>query len=419
MRTGLIRRDELVAAMSDRDRPAADVLVATGSLTPEVRGLVDALTAEHLGRHGGDPAASLASLAALPAVDLLSESTDDDELTASMGCIASATPTDHGDDAPTATFSRSAGAARTGRSASPGHRFRVLRPHARGGLGEVSVALDTELNREVALKQIQERFADDPASRARFVREAEVTGSLEHPGIIPVYALGIDANDRPCYAMRFIRGESLKEAIVGFHGEGSSQQDGGGRSLELRKLLRRFSDVCNAVEFAHTRGVIHRDIKPGNVMVGPYGETLVVDWGLAKILSPSARSELPGETPLGPGSSVVGAETLPGSIVGTPGYMSPEQASGDLEGIGPASDVYSLGAMLYCLLTGRAPFVEPEILELLRAVKEGDYPRPRLIDPSVDPALEAVCQKAMATRPLDRYPSARALGEDLEALAGR
>ena len=301
-----------------------------------------------------------------------------------------------------------------GAAAGDGQRFRVLRPHARGGLGAVFVALDTELHREVALKQILVKHADDPVSRQRFLLEAEVTGGLEHPGIVPVYGLGADADGRPFYAMRFIRGESLKEAIDRFHADETLRSDPGRRSLELRNLLKRFTDICNAIEYAHSRGVLHRDIKRANIVVGKHGETLVVDWGLAKPLGRAEPSHLSGERTLVPSSASGSASTLPGSALGTPAYMSPEQACMDLDRLGPRSDVYSLGATLYYLLTGRPAFEGDDLGAVIRKVQRGDLPAPRRLDPAIDRALESVCLKSMALKPEDRYATSRALADDIE-----
>ena len=166
-----------------------------------------------------------------------------------------------------------------------GNRFQIRHSHARGGIGVVSVAFDSELQREVALKQIEAESADDPDSRSRFLLEAEVTGRLEHPGIVPVYGLGYDEQGRPYYAMRLVRGITLEEAIAEFHANAAGRaSDPRERALELRKLLGRFVNVCHTMAYAHSRGVLHRDLKPANVLLGPYNETLIVDWGLAKVL---------------------------------------------------------------------------------------------------------------------------------------
>jgi serine/threonine-protein kinase len=368
--------------------------------------LVEGLVIEHLRRHGSDPERSLAALGLGRSTRECLAQIGNPELGASLARVGPGS-TEPDDDADrTASYA-------VGSATADGPRFRVLRPHARGGLGAVFVARDAELNREVALKQIRDEHADDPISRQRFLVEAEITGGLEHPGIVPVYGLGSYSNGRPYYVMRFIRGDSLKEAIERFHADTRLKPVSGRRALELRQLLRRFTDVCNAIDYAHSRGVLHRDIKPANVIVGQYGETLVVDWGLAKATGRADPGAARDERTLRPASSSL-AETLPGSALGTPAYMSPEQAAGELEKLGPRTDVYSLGATLYCLLTGRPPFPGDEAGLILRQVQRGEFPSPRTLDPSIDRALEAVRLKAMARLPEDRSASPRMLADDLE-----
>ncbi|MFO0949739.1 MAG: bifunctional serine/threonine-protein kinase/formylglycine-generating enzyme family protein [Isosphaeraceae bacterium] len=296
-------------------------------------------------------------------------------------------------------------------------RYQILRPHARGGLGEVFVALDRELGREIALKEIRDRHADDPQFRRRFFLEAGITGRLEHPGVVPVYGLGRYADGRPYYAMRLIRGESLRQAVeriqpAGCDPVGNLRE----QCMARRKLIGCLVDVCNTVAYAHGQGVLHRDLKPENILIGPYDETLVVDWGLARLIGRS-------EPEAGPGTKMAtvdgSSHTQAGSVVGTPAYMSPEQASGATDRLGPASDIYSLGAILYCLLVGRDPILDGDLAAVLRRAQKGDFPRPRSVVREVPVALEAVCLKAMSLAPEDRYASARELAADLELwLAG-
>ena len=287
--------------------------------------------------------------------------------------------------------------------------FTDLTPHAHGGLGEVFRGTDPELHRTVAVKRLHDRHADNLDTRRRFLVEAEVTARLEHPGVVPVYRMFQDQDGRPAYAMRFVEGQTLAEAITAYHA-------GPPDPVAFRRLLQSFVQICQTVAYAHSRGVIHRDLKPANVMIGPFGETLVLDWGLAKVVGrpEEVRAAGEGETLApSPGESDPG-ETAMGSAVGTPAYMSPEQAAGRWDVVSQPSDVYGLGAVMYTLLTGRPPIETGNWPEIQQKIQQGDFPRPRQAKPDIARSLEAVCLKAMARDPAARYTSAAAVATDVE-----
>ncbi|APW59293.1 WD40 repeat domain-containing serine/threonine protein kinase [Paludisphaera borealis] len=324
-------------------------------------------------------------------------------------------PTGGGEDSSATVAYTGPSSAGEGRGADePTMRYRVLGLHSRGGLGEVFTALDMELDRRVALKELQPRFAHDEMSQLRFLQEAEITGRLEHPGVVPVYGLGRHADGRPYYAMRFVEGETFRAAIDRFHRGDPKDIRLEDRELVFRRLLRSVVDACYAVGYAHSRGVVHRDIKPENIMLGKFGETLVVDWGIAKNLTSTAAENVVGSADESLSLRDSPFMTRPGSAIGTPPYMSPEQAWGDNDRIGPASDVYSLGATLYCLLVGHAPFTGESVVEVLGRVRRGVFPSPRRVRRSIDAALETICLKALALRPEDRYESPLEMADELE-----
>lgn len=241
----------------------------------------------------------------------------------------------------------------------PSPRFQIVRNLAQGGIGAVFVAFDRDLQREVAIKELKRKFVTDRAVVQRFEAEATVTGNLEHPNIVPIYATGVRSDGRPFYAMRLIRGRSLQVAISELHHPQGIALDFR-RDAAARDLLLRFITVCRAIGFAHSRGILQRDLKPSNIMVGDFGETLIVDWGLARKL----HTNIPFERSSNPTLNTSPREfenTLSGTIVGTPGYMSPEQAMGRNEDISVTSDVYSLGATLFQILTSKIPYIHTGI----------------------------------------------------------
>jgi tetratricopeptide (TPR) repeat protein len=289
-----------------------------------------------------------------------------------------------------------------------------LRLHAQGGLGEVYIAEDALLHRPVAVKLLQERWLGSRRAVTSFLRESEVTSRLEHPGVVPVHGVGETSDGRPCYSMRFVEGETLRAALERFHEHPPA--DPGRRAVAFRELLTRFVAVCNTMAYAHTRGVIHRDLKPDNVMLGSFGETLVLDWGLAKDLrrpTEEGRAHGASPSPAAPATKD-DSETRTGEVLGTPAFLSPEQAAGRLDQIGVATDVFGLGATLYAILVGKPPYQDTSVPGVLAKARAATFEPPRRRVRSTPAALEAICLKAMAREPADRYPDALALARDVE-----
>lgn len=283
-------------------------------------------------------------------------------------------------------------------------RYALLAPHRIGGLGEVWLAQDKAIGRQVALKTIRAERLGHASTRARFVREARLTGRLEHPSIVPLYDL-IDPPDGgpPYYAMRFVAGRTLAEAIGDFH---QACKAGTASRLDFGTLLDAFVSVCHAVAFAHSRNILHRDLKGPNIVIGEFGEVFLLDWGLAKEMH---DIEHPGSDAGGPGGGAADS-TSPGSIMGTPAFMSPELVQGE-----PAtkrSDVYALGAILYTILSGKNPY-EGSNETVMEQVKTSEPPPPETANPAAPPALAAVCRKAMARDPQARYSSAEEIATEV------
>jgi formylglycine-generating enzyme required for sulfatase activity len=294
--------------------------------------------------------------------------------------------------------------------ASPAHalasRYRSIREIARGGMGRILRVRDQNLDRDVAMKVSLEHRA---GGRARLVEEAHITGELDHPGVVPVHDLGEDEDGRTFFTMRLVDGRDLREIIGMVH----RREDGWNLTRALEVLLK----VCDTLAFAHARGVVHRDLKPSNIRVGGFGEVYVMDWGLAKYAGrPDSRDIEASPEPLERRAPLL---TMDGDVLGTPCTMSPEQAEGRVREIGPRSDVYSVGAMLYEILAGRMPFLHedetPSSATVLERVRSGSPEPLRQICPKAPPELVSICEKAMARDPSGRYPDMREMASDLRA----
>ena len=375
---------------AENDRPLAEILLGRGALTDEESALVEMLVARHLRKHSGNPRATLGAVAQ-PASLRAIRRVDDPGVRKSLLGIS---PVD--DPGPQETLLPT--------DPGPASRHTLLRVLAQGGLGRVWVARDTGLNREVALKEILPEHAGRPEIWRRFYKEAQVTGQLQHPNIVPIYELARRQEDgQPFYTMRLVGGRTLAAAVARHH---EAVRERGPDPPGRFELLQAFVSVCQAVGYAHSRGVIHRDLKPLNVMLGDFGETVVIDWGLAKVLcEPGESAEV--EVTDHPG-------TQAGQVSGSPSYMAPEQAEGRQDLIDRRSDVYGLGAILYEILTGRPPFDGRDSNQVLAQVINGATPRAGDGDTPVPPPLDAVCARAMARDRGERYATASDLARDLQ-----
>jgi WD40 repeat protein/tRNA A-37 threonylcarbamoyl transferase component Bud32 len=302
---------------------------------------------------------------------------------------------------------------------------------ARGGMAAILKVWDADLRRTLAMKVIlsdKDRVPDGSTADmrlSRFLGEAQITGQLDHPGVVPVHELGLDENGRVYFTMRLVKGDNFGEVI--------QKVRNGTDGWNLTRAINVLHRVCETMAYAHSKGVVHRDLKPENLMVGRFGETYAMDWGVARLLDNHDAETTRQEVMDSATSSAFivrrdiltesASRTQAGAIMGTPCYMPPEQAAGEIESIGPQSDVYSVGAILYQLLTGTRPYARAASqspIAVVRAVLEGPPTSIHKLERKVSPELAAICERAMARAPADRYPSMVQMAADLQAyLEGR
>ena len=300
-------------------------------------------------------------------------------------------------------------------------KYEVVGKLGQGGVGQVLKVVDRDLKREVAMKMLLPEAMQSSDSLIRFVEEAQATGQLEHPNIVPVHDLGVDGQGQVYFTLKYVQGLSLKQVIRG-RAENKKFDDGASYREQYSplRMVEILISMCQAMAYAHSKGIIHRDLKPDNVMLGKYGEVLVMDWGLAKVLAKRGEKEHDTVRITTTRTGDDASQTMEGSIAGTPAYMSPEQAAGKISELDQRTDVYALGAILYEILSGEPPYRGAGALALVKQVVEG--PPPSLKTTSGSPGfnpipreLKAICEKAMARLPEDRYRTASELRDDLQA----
>lgn len=285
-------------------------------------------------------------------------------------------------------------------------QFELQSQHSSGTFGRIWLARESSLDREVAYKELRPEHVVSPNMLERFRREAQITAQLAHPGTVPLYDFH-EESGRAFYTMRFVRGRTLTELICDYHENRHADEEQ--PSAEFLKLLRTFVSVCNTIAFAHSRDIIHRDVKGDNILIGDFGEVIVVDWGVAKKLGSEDEITVTGDE-VGKDASA----TVQGQRVGTPLFMAPEQARGELASIGPLADVYGLGALLYELLSGHPPFRGDTVPEVLEAVVNDRPTNPSVWNQDVPKSLEVVCLQALEKDPSHRQTSAQMLGQQVE-----
>ena len=395
MQAGLIDADQFAEACSlwssRRTTSLPEILCEHGWLVPQDRIHVDYLVERNLAKFGGDARASLAGCPGQIRT-VLATIGEDAGQSLHRGICETIAP--EGGGGTETAFSKS------------GQRYTLNTLHAAGGIGEIWLARDADLQRDVAVKRLQSQRSPSEVAKLRFLREARITGQLDHPGVVPIYEICLDeTTGQPYYSMRFLKGRTLTEHVKEYH---ERRKQSGSDPQTLLGLLNAFCIVCNTVAYAHTKGIIHRDLKCDNVIVGDYGEVVVIDWGLAKEVGsyevPQVEDGVYPEL-----ASVHPVATLAGHVLGSPAYMAPEQAAGRLDLIGPSTDVYGLCAILYEILAGQPPFVGTSTLEVLKSVQHEDPRRPSEISPGVPDVLEKICLQGLSKSQKLRHASAESL----------